>query len=100
MQELARLAKLDYVEQTRKDEELHTQIAAERAQARYARHYDMCSEILSEIVDVACKVRMITFTKIVLLRHVFTVLLPHMHKVNQSCRDNILFYETLVVVVP
>lgn len=56
LQELARLAKLDYVEQTKKDEELHTQIASERAKARYTRHYDMCADMLSEIVDVACKV--------------------------------------------
>ncbi|XP_067937009.1 sperm flagellar protein 2-like [Watersipora subatra] len=54
--ELSRLAKLDYVEQTKKDQELHAKIAAERAEARYARHYEMCKEMLSEIADVACKV--------------------------------------------
>ena len=54
--DLARLAKLDYVEQTKRDQELHAKIAAERAEAKYARHYEMCAEILSEIVDVSCKV--------------------------------------------
>lgn len=56
VQELARLAKLDYIEQTKRDEELHSQIAAERAEARYKKHYELCSDVLLEIADVACKV--------------------------------------------
>lgn len=54
--ELAHLAKEEYAEQTRKDQELHDKIAAERAEARYHKHYDMCNEVVNQICDFACKV--------------------------------------------
>ena len=56
MQEMARLAKLEYLEQTKKDRELHDQIMAERAEERYKKHYDMCNDVLLDIVDFTTKV--------------------------------------------
>lgn len=35
--------------------ELHDQIAAERAQARYRKHFDFCRGVLEQIVDLATK---------------------------------------------
>ncbi|XP_052233181.1 sperm flagellar protein 2-like [Dreissena polymorpha] len=54
--EMARLAKLEYTEQTRKDKELHDQIAAERAEAKYRKHYESCQGVMDQILDFACKV--------------------------------------------
>lgn len=56
---MARLAKLDYIEQTKRDQEQHNEIAAKRAEARYTRHYNACADVLSEIVDLACKVSLL-----------------------------------------
>ncbi len=56
IQELARLARLEYIEQTQKDRALHDQIAEERAQARYNKHYEMCNEMLLSMVDFTTKV--------------------------------------------
>ena len=56
LQELAQLAKEEYAEQTRKDQELHDQIAAERAENRYIKHYNMCNEVVNQICDFSCKV--------------------------------------------
>ena len=53
---MARLAKLEYIEQTQKDRELHDRIMTERAEATYCKHYDMCSEILGSVVDFTTKV--------------------------------------------
>lgn len=53
---MARLAKKEYEEQTRKDKELHDKIAAERAEARYRKHYDLCQGVVGQIVDFASKV--------------------------------------------
>lgn len=53
---MARLAKLEYEEQIRKDQELHDKLAAERAEAKYRRHYDSCQEFLLSMVDFSCKV--------------------------------------------
>ncbi|ESO92609.1 hypothetical protein LOTGIDRAFT_120497 [Lottia gigantea] len=54
--EMARLAKEEYEEQIKKDKELHDQIAAERATSKYQKHYDMCSDVVDQIVDFSCKV--------------------------------------------
>jgi len=56
MQEMARLARQEYEEQTRKDQELHDQIAADRAEAKYRKHFDTCQGVVGQIVDFACKV--------------------------------------------
>jgi hypothetical protein len=53
---LARLAKLEYLEQAKKDKECHDLIAAERAEAKYKKHYEICNEIVNQIVDFSCKV--------------------------------------------
>ncbi|XP_060552949.1 sperm flagellar protein 2-like isoform X2 [Ruditapes philippinarum] len=55
-QEMARLSKQEYEEQTRKDKELHDKIAAERAEAKYRKHYEMCQGVVDQIVDFTCKV--------------------------------------------
>lgn len=54
--ELARLAKLEYLEQARKDKEFHDLIAADRAEAKYKKHYEICSEIVGQIFDFSAKV--------------------------------------------
>ncbi|KAK3767112.1 hypothetical protein RRG08_017986 [Elysia crispata] len=54
--EMAALHKMEYAEQIQAEQELHDQIAAERAEQKYKRHYDACSEIMNGIVDFACKV--------------------------------------------
>ena len=56
VQEMARLAKQEYEEQTRKDQELHDQIAAERAEAKYKKHYETCHDVVDQILDFAGKV--------------------------------------------
>ncbi|XP_068952228.1 sperm flagellar protein 2 [Petaurus breviceps papuanus] len=53
---LARQAKLEYEEQAQKEVEIHEKITAERAQARYKKHYSMCAEILDHIIDFSTKV--------------------------------------------
>ncbi|XP_038067047.1 sperm flagellar protein 2-like isoform X1 [Patiria miniata] len=54
--ELARLAKLEYIEQTKQDKELHDKIAQERAEAKYLKRYNICQDILLDLVDLSCKV--------------------------------------------
>ncbi|XP_041476082.1 sperm flagellar protein 2-like isoform X2 [Lytechinus variegatus] len=54
--EMARQAKLEYIEQTQRDKELHDKIAQERAEAKYQKHYNLCKDILMDIVDFSCKV--------------------------------------------
>ena len=51
--ELARQAKLEYIEEAKKDKELHDKIARERAEARYNKHYGICSQILGKYVTLA-----------------------------------------------
>uniref|UniRef100_A0A452GAE1 Sperm flagellar 2 n=1 Tax=Capra hircus TaxID=9925 RepID=A0A452GAE1_CAPHI len=53
---LARQAKIDFEEQALRDKEIHEQIAIERAQARYQKHYSICAEILDQILDLSTKV--------------------------------------------
>ncbi|XP_042089813.1 sperm flagellar protein 2 isoform X2 [Ovis aries] len=53
---LARQAKIDFEEQALRDKEIHEQIAIERAQARYKKHYSICAEILDQILDLSTKV--------------------------------------------
>ncbi|XP_006156392.1 sperm flagellar protein 2 isoform X2 [Tupaia chinensis] len=60
---LAKQAKIDFEEQIHRDKEIHEQIAVERAQARYKKHYSICAEILDQILDLSTKVadyRMLT----------------------------------------
>ena len=53
---MARLAKLEYAEQTMKDLDLHADIAAQRAMAKYEKHYGICADVLDSMVDFSCKV--------------------------------------------
>ncbi|XP_005872661.1 PREDICTED: sperm flagellar protein 2 [Myotis brandtii] len=53
---LARQAKLEFEEQAIRERELHEQIAVERAQALYQKHYLACTEILDQILDLSTKV--------------------------------------------
>ncbi|KAM8960886.1 sperm flagellar protein 2 [Pelodytes ibericus] len=48
-------AKLDCEEQFRKVQELHDLIAAEHAEARYKKHYLICQDVMSQIVDLVTK---------------------------------------------
>uniref|UniRef100_A0A8C7A6Z0 Sperm flagellar 2 n=1 Tax=Neovison vison TaxID=452646 RepID=A0A8C7A6Z0_NEOVI len=60
---LARQAKIDFEEQAIREREIHEQIAVERAQARYRKHYTICAVILDQILDLSTKVadyRMLT----------------------------------------
>ncbi|KAM7149843.1 sperm flagellar protein 2 isoform 2-T2 [Molossus nigricans] len=60
---LAKQAKIDFEEQAIREREIHEQIAVERAQARYQKHYLICAEILDQILDLSVKVadyRMLT----------------------------------------
>ncbi|XP_059947612.1 sperm flagellar protein 2 [Mesoplodon densirostris] len=60
---LARQAKIDYEEQALRVKEIHEQIAVERVQARYRKHYSICAEILDQILDLSTKMadyRMLT----------------------------------------
>ncbi|XP_076440661.1 sperm flagellar protein 2-like isoform X2 [Babylonia areolata] len=54
--ELARLNKEEYRNQIQQEEEQHAKIAAQRAEERYRHHYNSCNDIISQIVDFACKV--------------------------------------------
>ncbi len=53
---MARLARLEYIEQTQKDQELHNQIMAQRAEERYHKHYQQCGEVLGDILDFSTKI--------------------------------------------
>lgn len=55
VQVLAQQEHLERSEQIRMEHELHKQLVAERAQARYRKHFDICRGILGQIVDLATK---------------------------------------------
>nr|XP_012591871.1 sperm flagellar protein 2 isoform X4 [Microcebus murinus] len=60
---LAKQARIDFQEQIHREKKVHEQIAVERAQALYKKHYSMCAEILDQILDLSTKVadyRMLT----------------------------------------
>ncbi|XP_029434767.1 sperm flagellar protein 2 isoform X2 [Rhinatrema bivittatum] len=52
---LAQQAKLDNEEKTRKELILHEKMAAERAEARYRKHYVICQQIVDSIIDLVTK---------------------------------------------
>ncbi|XP_035235055.1 sperm flagellar protein 2 isoform X3 [Anguilla anguilla] len=52
---LARQAQWDHAEEIRREREQHDQIAAERAQERYRKHFLFCREVLEQVVDLATK---------------------------------------------
>ncbi|XP_012662505.1 sperm flagellar protein 2 [Otolemur garnettii] len=60
---LAKQAKVDFEEQILREKKVHEQIAVERAQARFKKHYSICTEIMDQILDFSTKVadyRMLT----------------------------------------
>ncbi|XP_045421539.1 sperm flagellar protein 2 isoform X1 [Lemur catta] len=60
---LAKQAKIDFKEQILREKKVHEQIAVERAEALYKKHYSICAEILDQILDFSTKVadyRMLT----------------------------------------
>ena len=50
------MAKLEYLEQTKKDKELHDLVAADKAATKYKKHYEFCYEIVGQICDFSSKV--------------------------------------------
>jgi hypothetical protein len=54
--ELGRLAKLEYLEQMKKDKEWHDLIQADKAAAKYKKHYEICSDITNQLFEFAFKV--------------------------------------------
>lgn len=50
------MAKLEYLEQLKKDKEWHDLIQADKAAAKYKKHYEMCEEITSQLFEFAFKV--------------------------------------------
>ncbi len=55
VQVLAQQERLERSEEIRMERELHKQLVAERAQAHYRKHFDICRGILEQIVDLATK---------------------------------------------
>ncbi|XP_064259173.1 sperm flagellar protein 2 isoform X4 [Passer domesticus] len=53
---LAKQETIDNEEQIAREREYHEKIAAERAQARYKKHYSICWEIICQIIDISTKV--------------------------------------------
>ncbi|KAM3939260.1 sperm flagellar protein 2 [Leptodactylus fuscus] len=53
---LEKQAKLDREEEIRKVQELYDQIAAERAETRYKKHYSTCQAVVRQIVDLVTKI--------------------------------------------
>lgn len=56
MQELGRLARLEYAEQIRKDKILHDIIQADRAEAKHREHVEFCTLISQQLIDFALKI--------------------------------------------
>uniref|UniRef100_H2ZYY7 Sperm flagellar 2 n=1 Tax=Latimeria chalumnae TaxID=7897 RepID=H2ZYY7_LATCH len=52
---LAKQERIDSQEQIQKEIEIHEKVAAERAEARYRKHYQICQEILDQIIDLTAK---------------------------------------------
>ncbi|KAI1240172.1 hypothetical protein IHE44_0011626, partial [Lamprotornis superbus] len=53
---LAKQETIDNEEQITREREHHKKTAAERAQARYKKHYSICWEMISQIIDLSTKV--------------------------------------------
>uniref|UniRef100_A0A8D0DWI6 Sperm flagellar 2 n=1 Tax=Salvator merianae TaxID=96440 RepID=A0A8D0DWI6_SALMN len=53
---LAKQEKLELEEQALREKQLHAKLAAERAEARYRKHYEMCREVVEQIIDLSTKI--------------------------------------------
>ena len=56
LQEFARLDNIEHREQIQRDHEEHCRIMVERATAKYCKYYNMCYQIVTDIVDLSTKV--------------------------------------------
>ncbi|CAI9735788.1 Hypothetical predicted protein [Octopus vulgaris] len=54
--ELLRLAKEEYADQVLKDIRFHEKVKAEYKAEKYRIHYEICFEILLQILDIVCKI--------------------------------------------
>ncbi|CAB4023642.1 Hypothetical predicted protein, partial [Paramuricea clavata] len=54
--EMCRLAQIEYRDQIQKAEDERRELLEERRKAKYEKHYDICQQILSDIVDFSCKI--------------------------------------------
>lgn len=50
------MAKLEYLEQYKKEKEWRDLIEADKAAAKYKKHYEICSEIINQIFELSYKV--------------------------------------------
>ncbi|XP_060092049.1 sperm flagellar protein 2-like [Heteronotia binoei] len=60
---LAKQEKIELEDQALHEKQLHAKLAAERAEARYKKHYSVCWEVVEQIIDLATKIgeyRMLT----------------------------------------
>ncbi|XP_026522083.1 sperm flagellar protein 2 [Notechis scutatus] len=53
---LAKQEKIELAEQALREKQLHAKLAAERAEARYKKHYEICWEVVEQIIDLATKI--------------------------------------------
>ncbi|XP_053148066.1 sperm flagellar protein 2 isoform X8 [Hemicordylus capensis] len=53
---LAKQEKIELEEQAVKEKELHAKLSAERAEARYKKHYSICWEVVEQIIDLSTKI--------------------------------------------
>nr|XP_020651331.1 sperm flagellar protein 2-like [Pogona vitticeps] len=53
---LAEQEKIELEEQALKEKQLHAKLAAERAEARYEKHYGICWEVMEQIIDLVTKI--------------------------------------------
>uniref|UniRef100_A0A8D2MLK7 Sperm flagellar 2 n=1 Tax=Zonotrichia albicollis TaxID=44394 RepID=A0A8D2MLK7_ZONAL len=53
---LAKQVTIDNEEKITRERKYHEKIAAERAQARYKKHYSMCWEMIDQVIDISTKV--------------------------------------------
>ena len=53
---MARLAKIEYSNQSQLDLELHERVMADKASERYRKHYDFCAEVLGGMLDFTSRV--------------------------------------------
>ncbi|XP_028417674.1 sperm flagellar protein 2-like [Dendronephthya gigantea] len=54
--EMCRLAQIEYRDQIKKTKDEREQLLEERRKQKYEKHYNICEQILSDIVDLSCKI--------------------------------------------
>jgi len=72
MQELIELYNAEHEDEIRQARELHQQLMCKRLKTRYNKHYNMCRQIVSDILDFTTKIAEYrSFTNLLVLCHVF-----------------------------